>query len=203
MLSKTTLIVAVLLCIVCASCDTSVPNTPGGASQSTTSSDSADSTPAWIVSRSVDKMTNVKSWYAISPSVNSVDPMRFPYTDTRARMAVACDKKSKWAYVTFSGSINLTGTVTHDGFDTVATRIRWDSNIEHVKFTEKWGARHVQFESTDKVITDVISHKTALLELQWFEQGTVYFRFPLEGAKAAVQTALSKCAQSAAAAVKD
>lgn len=202
-------LVGVLLCVACASCDSSVPNPASGADQSAPSAASAPSasdsssnsaTPTWSVFSSVDKMTDVKSWYAISPDVNSVDRLRFPYTGTQANLVVACDKKSKWTYVIFSGSINLTGEDIQDGFDTVTTRIKWDSTIDDVTFTHKWGARSIQFESTGEIVKAIASHNTALLELHWYEQGRVYYRFPLDGARAAIAAAFAKCKASAAAA---
>jgi len=41
-------------------------------------------------------------------------------------------------------------------------------------------------------IERVINHKTLLLELDWYLDGLVYFEFPLEGAKEAIETIRSK-----------
>ena len=189
---------AVLLGILCTGCGSSARSgTSAGSAASAPTTDSSTTTDPdseWSVMSLVDKMTNAQQWYAVSPTVSSMDPMRFPEADTNAWLAIACDKDSEWTYIGFSTSPNLNDTSTHDGYDTIDTRIKWDDHIRPVELIQKWGSRFLHFGGDDKaMINRIIHHKSALLELSWYEQGDVYFKFSLVGAEQATDSIRAKC----------
>lgn len=108
-------------------------------------------------------------------------------------MGVGCDEKSKWAYVGFSDSPNLTDTELHHGYSSINTRIKWDSKTEPVTLIQTWGDKFLGFDSSDAAIKRITSHKSVMLELSWYGSGSVYFQFAMDGAAKAVQTIMSKC----------
>jgi hypothetical protein len=186
----------IVICVLCAGCDASAPSPTVASEQSAPSSPqpALDFTPKWDVTSNVDRMSNAQQWFATSPDVGAMDPMSAPYTGTRAWMAVACDNtKSTWAYVGFSQSPNLTDTELHDGYSTIHTMMKWDSNAESVDLDQKWGAKFLGFDSGDEAIKLITHHKSAMLELSWYGSGSVYFQFPMDGADKAVQVIMSKC----------
>ena len=195
----------IVVCILCAGCDVSAPNSTTNTDQKATTSTTPasapaeDSTPKWEVTSDTDRMTNATQWFATSPTVSSMDPMSAPYNDTQAWLGVGCDGKSEWAYVGFSDSPNLTNTNIHNGYSSIYTPIKWDSKIETVTLTQKWGAKFLGFDSNKEAIKNIVDHKSVLLELSWYSSGDVYFKFPLDGADKTVQTIRLKCALSTAA----
>ena len=140
----------------------------------------------WATHVSKDEMTEAKTWYAFSPSGGPVKKMSFPYEDTEAWLGIGCDGEDEWVYIGFNVSPNLTGTTTKDGYDLINTRIKWDDQIEDITLTQSWGSRFLHFMDDESVISKIAKSKTVLLELNWYGEGKVYFRFPLDGSAAAI-----------------
>ncbi|NLY91868.1 MAG: hypothetical protein GX081_09755 [Firmicutes bacterium] len=140
----------------------------------------------WTTSVSKDEMTEAETWYAFSPSVGPVKKMSFPYGDTKAWLGIGCDGEDEWVYVGFTVSPNLTGTTTRDGYDLIYTRIKWDDQIEDITLTQSWGSKFLHFTDDESVISKIAKSKSVLFELNWYGEGKVYFRFPLDGSAAAI-----------------
>ncbi len=147
----------------------------------------------WTTSTSVDEMTGHTSAYAHSPKAKPTERMGFPYSDIQAWLGFGTDGVDEWAYVGFSTAPNLTGTNTQDGYDSFGTRVKWDDNLETVGFTQIWGSSFIHFQDYDGAIAKMISGNTVLVELKWYGEGKVYFRFPLSGSTAAIAKARAAC----------
>ena len=147
----------------------------------------------WTTSTSVDEMTGVRSAHAQSPSVTPIERMDFPYYYVRAWLGFGTDGVDEWAYVGFSTEPNLTGTNTQDGYDTFVARIKWDDKLETVRFTQNWGSSFIHFRYDNNAISNMITENTVLLELNWYGEGKVYFRFPLSGSSTAIAKARTAC----------
>lgn len=140
----------------------------------------------WSTFVSKDEMTEAETWYAHSPSIGPVEKMSFPYGDTKAWLGIGCNGDDEWAYIGFNVSPNLTGTTTKDGYDLIYTRIKWDDQIKNITLTQSWGSKFINFRDDESVISRIAESNTVLLELNWFGEGKVYFRFPLDGSSAAI-----------------
>jgi len=138
-------------------------------------------------------MTGARTYYLISKPVKPTKPMDFPYEGTTARLGVGCNKGDEWVYIYFSSAPNLLDTETKDGYDEINTRIKFDDNIEYVFFTQDWGSHYLVFELPDNIIPKLIHSRTALLELHWYGEGRVYFKFNLNGFHRALKTMERKC----------
>jgi hypothetical protein len=55
----------------------------------------------WTHSTSKDEMTDEFSAHAISPFVQPLRVMGFPYGDVFSWLGVGCNSRSKWAYIGF------------------------------------------------------------------------------------------------------
>jgi TonB family protein len=147
----------------------------------------------WTTTTSKDQMSGNVEAYAVSQSVNPTKTMRFPYSDVRAWLGVGCDGAHEWAYVGFSSTPVVTDDVTRDGYNQVRTRIKWDDTIESVTFTQPWGASALHFLDDGSVIVKLAASNTVLLELPWYGEGPVYFRFSLNGSTAALSEMRKIC----------
>lgn len=147
----------------------------------------------WRSFSSKDEMTGEVSCYAVSPRVSATETMGFPYHDITAVLGVGVKDNSEWAYVVFSNSPNLVDTEIEDGYNMIDTRIKWDDRLSKVTLTQDWGSDALHFLSDKYVIEDILKSNTVLLELNWFGEGRVYFRFSLEGSTAAISQARSEC----------
>lgn len=149
----------------------------------------------WEVSSETDPMTDATVHYAISPVVESLNPMPAPYTGTEAWLAFACNEGFEAVRVGFSTTPNLVETSTGDGRDLIRTRIRWgEGPAEEVALYQTWGSSFLRFRQSIATIERVLSAGTVLLELNWFGTGLAHFRFPLSGASKGIAEARDLCA---------
>ncbi|MCF8001547.1 MAG: hypothetical protein K9K76_06815 [Halanaerobiales bacterium] len=140
----------------------------------------------WDTFVSKDEMTEEETWYATSPYVAPTETMGFPYHNVEASLLVGYNGKSEWVYIVFSEAPNIIDDETKDGYNLIYTRIKWDDEIENVKLTQDWGSKFIHFRSDETIISNIMKSNTVLLELDWYGEGEVYFRFPLEGSADAI-----------------
>ncbi len=95
--------------------------------------------------------------------------------------------------VGFTDGPNLTKTKTRDGYDSFDTRIKWDDEIKTAEFTQTWGEAFIHFRFGESAIRDMTAASNMLLELPWYGEGNVYFRFSLRGSSAAISRARESC----------
>ncbi|MGM0609406.1 MAG: hypothetical protein ACQESP_13440 [Candidatus Muiribacteriota bacterium] len=144
------------------------------------------SSAEWTTSSSEDEMTGEKSWYAISPEVSPTEEMGFPYNGTKAFLVVGTDGDSEWAYIGFSTEPNISDDETEDGYSVIKTRVKWDDEVNTMTFTQKWGSKFIHFKNTDLAISKIENSNSVLIEISWYGEGEVYFRFPLDGSSDAI-----------------
>jgi len=154
---------------------------------------SAPASAQWTSSVSTDEMTGKRQAYAHSPQVGPTRPMPFPYTGTRAWLGFGCNGQDEWAYVGFSNQPNLINTETRDGYHAFSTRVKFDDQVYTMDFTQKWGDSFLEFDDDEATIARILTTGSALLELDWYSSGVVYFRFSLRGSSAAIAKARAVC----------
>lgn len=173
----------------------SKPSTSGttSAARSNTSTRTPPPAPSWNHFTSKDEMTGDTQAFATSPRAASTRPMEFPYAGTQAWLGIGCNGSSEWAYIGFTEAPNLNNTDTESGYNVVRTRVKWDESLENTKFTQKWGASFLHFESDSSAITRVAGANKVLLELDWHGQRKVYFEFTLNGSSDAIKQMRASC----------
>ena len=112
-------------------------------------------TPVWGTSFSKDEMTGEFSAYANSPVTYPSTEMDFPYGNVSSWLGIGCDKNSEWIYLGFSDSPNLLDTETHDGFNLINTRIKWDEIVKSIQLTQEWSSKFIHFRNKREAITRV------------------------------------------------
>lgn len=154
---------------------------------------------AWTVTSDTDPMTNKAQYYAMSPSVQSIKPMDFPYKGTKSWIGVGCDSSgSKWVYFGFSSQPNMTDDKTQSGYSTANRRIKWDDTMSTVYMTQDWGSKfvHVGGQWDDKVIDKLKLHSSVMLDMSAWSGSKAYFQYSLSGSTKAINQILSKCGVS-------
>ena len=88
----------------------------------------------------------------------------------------------------------MTSNNIKEGYTEITTRFKWgEESPVLMTLTQEWGAKFLHFSNDAKAIQNIEKNTTVLLELPWFGDGNVYFRFDLTGAKAAIQQARLEC----------
>jgi len=147
----------------------------------------------WKVTTSADEITGAISCYAISKSVKPLHELDFPYTGVISWIGFGTNNKKEWAYIGFSTAPNLVGGKIGNGYTTYSLRVRWDNNPGTMQFFQKWGSKFLHPLNYTKFIANLRRHKLFLIELHWFGQEDVYFRYSIAGAKQAIDQARAKC----------
>jgi hypothetical protein len=140
----------------------------------------------WDTFVSKDEMTGEKIWYASSPSVGPTEKMGFPYGSIKARIGIGYDGEDEWGYVGFTEAPNLNDTSIEDGYNVIRTRIKWDDELESVELIQYWGSKFIHFRDDNTVVSNIAKSNAVLLELNWYGEGNVHFRFPLDGSVDAI-----------------
>jgi len=149
----------------------------------------------WTNSVSKDEMTSEEVVFATSPRVPPSREMEFPYKDTEAWVGYMCDGKNEWVYLGFSNTPNLSNTETGDGFNYFSTRLKWGDEVKKAPFSQKWGSSYINFSDGRDALKRLSSGSfdSLLLELDWYGNGVVYFKFSLDGAADAIAKARASC----------
>jgi hypothetical protein len=149
--------------------------------------------PAWTTSSSTDEMTGKLSAHAQSPVTYPSTQMSFPYHEVKSWMGVGCNSTSEWTYIGFSTAPNLVNDITKDGYNLIHTRVRWNDTVKNVKLTQDWGSKFIHFANNATAIKNIAASNTALLELHWHGQESVYFNYSFKGSSKAISAIRAKC----------
>lgn len=155
----------------------------------------------WEHSVSEDIMTGEKTCYAMSPLTPSVKPFSSPYTGTEAWLGVMARGDGTWAFVGFSTAPNIRMSEARDGHSVFDTRVRWGDTLENYRMIQEWGSNFIIFllsrddpyRDDYDAIEKIYQSEYVLLELDWYGQGLVHFRFPMGGAKEAIDAMYEAC----------
>lgn len=153
-----------------------------------------DASAQWRISEDIDEMTGKKSSYALSERVQSTTPMNFPYQGTTGTLGVACDAGNEWAYIIFSNAPNIVNVDLEDGKNIIRPRIRWDEDVLRMQLNQVWGANSLHFWNTRRAIDYIVASNEMLIELEWYGQNRILFRFSLQGSNNAISEIRRKCA---------
>ncbi|MCK5640127.1 MAG: hypothetical protein KAJ19_05000 [Gammaproteobacteria bacterium] len=148
----------------------------------------------WKVTGSTDEMTGKKSFSIISPLVDPTKKMAFPYSATKAFLGAGCSKTREWAYVGFTTTPNLSTSDYADGKKRVVTRIKWDEQLGDITLLHGPGTKFASIYNSKQALDNINQSGTALLELNWYGEGRVHFKFPLAGSSAALKEMRDGCA---------
>ena len=149
----------------------------------------------WTSSTSGNEMDGEVNYFAFSPETTSTRPMSSPYSNTRSNLAVGCSGDGDpWAYIWFSKDPNITNDETEDGYNKITTRVKIDDEEPYrVTLSQQWGSHILHFYRDNFMIDEFKRGSSLLLELSWYGQGTVYFRYSLIGSTAKISAAMAAC----------
>ncbi len=147
----------------------------------------------WNTSITKDEMTGEKNGYVSSKVIPPTKKLGSPYSNTQSWLGVGCNSSEEWAYFGFSQAPNLLNTKTENGYSEILTRIKFNNHIENILLTQKWGSEFIHISSSKNYINKMIKSKSLLLELDWYGNGIVYFKFNLIGFTKALNKIRKEC----------
>lgn len=147
----------------------------------------------WKIYESKDEMTDDVNVYAQSNLVGPTKKIDFPYEDVEAMLVVACNNNEEWTYIWFTKSPNIAGSQSFDGYDMINTRVKWDDMLGKAILTQDYGSKSLHFSMEKEIIENIQKSNTFLIELSWFSNSQVYFRFPLSGSAKAISSIRKAC----------
>ena len=119
--------------------------------------------------------------------------MSFPYGDTKGWIGIGCDGENEWVYAGFTNEPNLLDTEIGDGYNSIRTRIKFDDEIETVNLVQTWSSKFLHFSNDKEIIEKIMKANTILLELNWYGEGSTYFRFNGGGSTSAINQIRESC----------
>ncbi|MCB2200986.1 hypothetical protein KQI63_16420 [bacterium] len=140
----------------------------------------------WNTSSSVDEMTNVATWYLSSDEIKPTRKLDFPYNDLQSWLGIGTDGNNEWVYIGLTSDPNLEDAKAMAAYELIKTRIKWDDKIEEVQMTHDYGSKFLHFVTDSSVISKIGKYNTCLIEIKIYGQGSVYFRFSLDGSSKAI-----------------
>ncbi len=140
----------------------------------------------WSNQENKDEMTGKVVKIAFSKDTSPSVTMSFPYQNITGSVFVGKNDANEFAAFGFTEQPNLLNIELQPNANIIKTRIKWDDKIEDVKLVQKWGDKFLHFSDSKNAIKKIMSSKEVLLELDWYGNGKVYFKFDLSGASEAI-----------------
>lgn len=149
--------------------------------------------PQWRTSVSADEMTGETTYFAMSPQASPTQALEWPLHKLQAWLGAGCKKNSEWVFIGFTTAPNLTGDETKDGYNRLRTRVRWDTTVETVTLTQDWGSKFLHFQNDSAALARIAAGREVMVEVPWYGNGNVTFRFTLDGSSAALREMRERC----------
>jgi hypothetical protein len=159
------------------------------------SSSSYNTTSNWTLSNNKDPMGEEQSYYLKSETVGSFDYLDFPYKDVSSNVMIGCDNSGIWAYFWFN-KFNLNGGKS-DWIDNTVTyhfRIKFDQTVKPITMNQDMDNNHflrIYYDSW--FINNLKRANNIMLELDWYNNGKVHFKYDVSGFNKAYKKLIHKC----------
>ncbi len=148
----------------------------------------------WAIDETSDEMTGENSIVMDGAKTAPTSPMKFPYQDTKAQVVYICDANRESISFWFTGPVNLSGgKYKGESLKYMTTRIKWNDMIIPTEIAFAPDGQGVYFVHPKDALRHALNSSSVLVELDWWNNGNVYFRFSLKGLSEAVKKARKKC----------
>jgi len=149
------------------------------------------STKWWTRYNIADEITGESKNIFIGPPTFPKRRMYSPYDDVKSRILVHCGISGCVINFQFFGGLNLDHNADEqDDYEVFKTKVWWDENDPTDHPIEMFFVKpEFSFLSDDDddfiqpleniTFSDLRNHDVLLVELQWYKQGKVYFRYDL------------------------
>ncbi|MGQ9856543.1 MAG: thermonuclease family protein [Fervidobacterium sp.] len=139
----------------------------------------------WFVDFSVDKITGHVSFFVISPSVSSSEPIEFPYKNMKC--CVIVQAKEEGGYSAGLGLLADFVPYLESVSGLTRIRVKWDDELGKLTVYQKIDYPDVIiFLEVEEFIQRLKTHKKLLIELPFNRIGNVYYEFDLKSARSAL-----------------
>ena len=149
---------------------------------------------SWQVKKEINPVSNIASYYAISPYSKPMSSLQFPYSDVKSWVNVGCDsEKNTWAYISHTKSNFTGGKWSNSSKVHYNVRFKFDDKNK-LKFSLREKGNSL-FVYTDKsaFIDNLKSATHMTTGIEWYKQGDVYFKYSMKGSSQAIDSIMMKC----------
>ena len=160
----------------------------------------------WSTSSTTDVMTEVKSYHAISNQTVPIEPLGFPYSDVKTYMGLSCQPSNGFQVYFVFNKTNIPNKRVKNGNWYIDARVKFDDNIDtyplllveeaedSLYFTNSsLPVLDIQKKTDRSILGRLLDSQSILLELEYHNNGYVYFQYDLNGRDEIIKT-LDDCA---------
>jgi hypothetical protein len=148
----------------------------------------------WKLWEHKDKITNEITIIVSSSSTEPDTKLEFPYSDVVSSISFACNSDNEYTYLSFS-NLNLNKGKVDFSNDKVRTyytkRVKWGDDVDELELYRVGNIDALYPKNS--IIEKYSKYNDLLLELDWFNQGLVYFNYSLKGATQKITEAREIC----------
>lgn len=150
----------------------------------------------WTSNRDENPMDGTISCFASSPQTFPLREMSFPYGDVWSSIVAWETKTLGGLYFYFSSLQVDTDYIKGYSIKKVDCRIKWDDEEpDTVTFNIKGDSLDLPFsDKYGEFFINLRSKSTLLIEIPWYDEGKVYFRYTLSGSTLALKE-MNECAE--------
>lgn len=134
----------------------------------------------WKSGNDIDQLDGSITNYIYSRNSLPQNKMERPYHKVYSKIVLTCKNGKESAYFDFSLSPNLSNTTAKDGYNLINSRIKVDDEIFEIMITQNWGGNALFIEDRN-IINNITSGDSLILELYWYGNGKVIFKYDLNG----------------------
>lgn len=150
----------------------------------------------WKVIKNTNDMTGETSTFATSQFADTVRPMPFPYTGTKARIIASCIGGHITTYLHFTTAPNVSNAETESGYNVVPVRMRFDEGeVRTAEFMQDWGdAFLIPYDFHPEELTNGVLRSNVLrVSLNWHGANHPVWAISLTGSTKAINQARAVC----------
>lgn len=149
---------------------------------------SASVSAAWNVDTSHDEMTGESSSIMMSDTARPTRNMEFPYSDVYSAISVIKDDKENERATLHFNKLNIRGGDIFNGFTSHSFLVKFgDNKPVKMKGMIQNGGKSIHITRADatKFIAEIQKVDSILVQLKWYGEGNVNFKYDVKDAQAA------------------
>ena len=160
----------------------------------------ASNTDNWKLVKNIDKMTNkLESCYIMSKLIKADSELSFPYKNLQSSVVIPLYLKPAFTF-TSNANLNEGSYTLKEKYGDVKmanreinTRIKFDENVQNVQLIQLLEHKVAIFFKNENDEKRLLKSNKVLLELDWYNEGKIYFEYDVKGVSQAIKNMKEKC----------
>jgi len=159
-----------------------------------------NTTTNWKLVKNVDKMTNeLESCVIMSKFAKADKELSFPYNKLQSNIVISGKLKPLFGF-TSEANLNKDSYTLKDSIGVVKTpnrvintRIKFDKEVKKIQLIQILNMKQAIFFYNENDEKQLFKSSKILLELDWYNEGKIYFEYNLKGVSKAIKNMKEKC----------